>query len=91
MCATNRRVAACSEVDRLKVFVYSNYRGPLSLIMTHLHGQVERHRLGLSGDDSVVGVDQLNPNLVRADRQTGDVDCVVVARVRPPPRQVVDV
>src|SRR5882762_4739773 len=66
----------------------SNYRGRLSLLVTQGHWQCERHRLGLSGDDLVVGVDQLNPNLVLADRQTGDVDRIVVARVRPPPRQV---
>ena len=57
-----------------------------------IHGdwQCERHCFGLSGDDLVVGVDQLNPNLVLPDRQTRDVDRVVIAGVHPPPRQVVN-
>jgi hypothetical protein len=38
----------------------------------------------------MVGVDQVDPNLVRADGESSDVDRVDVAGVRPPPRQVVD-
>jgi hypothetical protein len=62
----------------------------LRLLMRQLHWQIERHRLRLSVDDLMVGVDQLNPYLVLADRQPGDVDRVVVARVRPPPGLIVD-
>ena len=38
----------------------------------------------------MVGVDQLDLHLVLAGRQPGDVDGVVVTRIRPPPGQVVD-
>ena len=38
----------------------------------------------------MVRVDQLNQHLVPAGRQPGYVDCVVITRVRPQPRQVVD-
>jgi ATPase subunit of ABC transporter with duplicated ATPase domains len=38
----------------------------------------------------VVGVGELNPHLVLAGRQPGHIDRVAVARIRPPPRQVVD-
>jgi hypothetical protein len=46
------------------------------VLVSHGDWQCERHCLGLSGDDLVVGVDQLDPNLVLPDRQTGDVDHV---------------
>jgi hypothetical protein len=45
-----------------------------------LLGYGERHRLGLSGEDLVVSVNQLNCHLVLAGRQPGYVDCVVVTR-----------
>jgi len=52
-------------------------------------GYGERHRPGLAGEDLVVRVDQLDPYLVRARRHPGEVDRVDVARIRPPPGQVV--
>src|SRR5262245_40272890 len=52
------------------------------------HGERQRHHL--SGEDGVVGVDQLNLHLVLTWRQPGYVDCVVVTRIRPQPGQVVD-
>ena len=52
------------------------------------HGERQRHHL--SGEDVVVGVDQRDLHLVLAGRQPGDVDRVVVTRIRPPPGQVVD-
>src|SRR6516164_3107277 len=39
----------------------------------------------------MVGVHQLNPDLVRTGGHPGQVNRVVVARVRPPPGQVVNV
>ena len=50
----------------------------------------ERHCLGLSWEDVVVSVNQLDLHFVLAGRQPGYVDCVVVACIRPPPGQVVD-
>src|SRR5262245_57872214 len=53
----------------------------------------ERHRLPArraSGEDLMVGIDQVDPNLVRAGWHPGDVDCIGVARV-PPPGHIVDV
>ena len=61
----------------------------MSLLGPQGHGQGERHRLGLAGEDVVVGVDQFDPHLVLTDRQPGDVKCIGGAGVRPPPRQVV--
>ena len=58
-----------------------------SVLVSHGDWQCERHCFGLSGDDLVVGVDQLNPNLVLPDRQTRDVDRVVITGVRPPPNR----
>src|SRR5829696_4076948 len=52
------------------------------------HGEGHRHHL--PGEDVVVGVDQLDLDLVLAGRQPGYVDCVVVTRIGPPPREVVD-
>src|SRR5215510_14026758 len=52
------------------------------------HGERQRHHL--SGEDGVVGVDQLDLHLVLAWRQPGYVDGVVVTRIRPQPGQVVD-
>ena len=52
------------------------------MLVSYGDWQCERHGLGLSREDLVVGVDQLNPNLVLADRQTGDVDRVVA--ITPP-------
>ena len=50
----------------------------------------ERQRRHLAGEDVVVSVDQRDLHLVLAGRQPGDVDCVAVAWVRPPPGQVID-
>ena len=49
----------------------------------------EPHRDLLPGKGVVRGVDQHDPYLVFAGRQFGYVDCVAVARIRPPP-EVVD-
>jgi hypothetical protein len=38
----------------------------------------------------VLRVDQLDQHLVLAGRQPDHIDCIVVTRVRPMPRQVVD-
>jgi hypothetical protein len=38
----------------------------------------------------MIGVDQPDRYLVRTGREIGNIDCIVVARVRPPPRQVID-
>src|SRR5262245_63047386 len=54
----------------------------------------ERHRLPArraSGKDRMVGIDQVDQNLVLAGWHPGDVDCIGVARVRPPPGHIVDV
>ena len=60
--------------------------------MTHFgflrHG--ERDRRHLSGEDVMVGVDQLDLHLVRARRHPGHVDGTEITRVRPQPGQVVD-
>src|SRR5262245_46076480 len=53
------------------------------------HGEL--HCLGLSGEDLMVGVDQLNPPLVLTRRHPGQVDLIVIPRVGPPPRQVINV
>ena len=39
----------------------------------------------------MVRVDQVDPHLVRAGRYSGQVDCIDTTRVRPQPRQVVEV
>ena len=52
------------------------------------HGERPRHRL--SGEDLVVSVDQVDLHLVLAGRKPSYVDCIVVARIRPQPGQVVD-
>lgn len=46
---------------------------------------------GLPGKQLVVGVDQIDYDFVLAGRQILDVDGAGVARIRPMPRQVVDV
>ena len=46
---------------------------------------LEHHCLGLSGEDVVVSVNQLDPHLVLAGRRVVYVDCVVVTGIRPPP------
>ena len=38
----------------------------------------------------MISVDQHNLHFVLAGRETGYVDCVVVTRIGPPPRQIVD-
>jgi hypothetical protein len=53
-------------------------------------GYRERHDLGLSGEDVVIRINQVDPHRVLTGREPSDVDRVEVARVRPPPRQVVD-
>src|SRR5688572_20081155 len=53
------------------------------------HGEPHCHRL--SGEDLVVGVDQIDLHLVLAGRKPAYVDCIVVTRIRPRPGQVVDV
>src|SRR3954454_18152098 len=52
-------------------------------------GDGELHGLGLSGEDLVVGVHQFDPYLVWARRHPGQVDRIDIARVRPPPGQVI--
>ena len=51
------------------------------------HG--EAHHLALSGEEVVVGVNQVDPHLVRTGRQSVYVDGIAIARIRPQPRQVV--
>jgi hypothetical protein len=54
----------------------------------------ERHRLAArraSGKNLMVRVDQLNQHLVLTGRHPGHVDCIEITRVRPQPRQIVDV
>ena len=46
---------------------------------------IDCHNLGLSGEDVVVSVNQLDLHLVFAGRKIGYVDCVVVAGICPPP------
>src|SRR6185369_5865960 len=43
-----------------------------------------------AGEDGVIGVDQLDLHLVLARREVRDVDRVVVARIRPPERAIID-
>ena len=52
------------------------------------HGERVCHLL--PREDGVVGIDQLDPDLVLARRQIGYVDRVVVTGISPPPGQVVD-
>ncbi len=52
-------------------------------------GHGERHCLGLSREDLMVGAHQFDPYLVRARWHPGQVDRIDIARVRPQPRQVV--
>ena len=47
--------------------------------------------IGLSGEDVVVSVDQLDLHLVVAGRKPGYVHSIVVTRIRPQPGQIVDV
>ena len=56
------------------------------LLVTHLNWQIERHRLGLSGDDSVIGINQFDTHFVLADRQACNVDRIAIAGIRPPLR-----
>jgi hypothetical protein len=54
----------------------------------------ERHRLPALRAPSeyvVVSVDQLDKHLVLTGRYSGQVDCIDTTRVRPQPRQVVEV
>lgn len=50
----------------------------------------ERHSLDLPGEHLVVGADELDRHLMRPGLQVGDVDRVVIAGIRPPPRQIID-
>ena len=63
--------------------------------MTHFRRvrHCERHRLRArraSGKDLMVGIDQVDQNLVLAGWHSGDVDCIGVARVRKLPEGLRD-
>src|SRR5215218_7971072 len=49
----------------------------------------ERHRPGLSGKGLVVGIHQLDADLVRARPHSRQIDRVDVTRIRPPPADVI--
>jgi hypothetical protein len=53
------------------------------------HGEV--YRDGLPGKEIVVGVNQIDGDFMLAGRQVLEVDGAGVARIRPMPRQAVDV
>ena len=54
-----------------------------SLVLFRGGRYCERHCLGLSWEDLMVGVHQIDPYLVRARRHPGQVDRIDIARVRP--------
>jgi hypothetical protein len=56
-----------------------------------LPGTVNVTVLACPGEDLIVGVDQLDQHLVLTGRHPSQVDRIVIARVSPPPRQVVNV
>ncbi len=60
------------------------------LLVRRTRGDGEGMRHLLSREDVVVGVNQLDFHLVQARGEIGYVDGIVVARIRPPPGQVIN-
>jgi hypothetical protein len=86
--APYRTDAACRAGDQNGIcHVFS----PTSVRVSHCARHCERHCLGLSGEDFVIGGNQLDQHLVPARRRPCQVDCIAITRVRPPPGQVIDV
>src|SRR5215204_5617448 len=67
------------------------YRWAVQVSLTRTLGHGERHRLALTREDLVVGIDQLDLDLVLTRLESGDVDRVEATRVRPPPPDIIDV